>query len=165
MPRTSLLLALFFLTVTASASDHESVLEARQAGNIASFSKILSAARAAVGERTILVDAKVRKRRSGLQVKVILRRTESDEIVVVTVDAVEASVVDVTHREPTSKPGKREAPKANSRRNVDPSSNKEPDSNRESRGGNSERGNGNRDGDRGRSGDGNGRGDKSGSRK
>ena len=165
MPRISLFLALLLFAFAASASDHETVLDARQAGNIASFNKILSAARAAVGERSLLVDAKVRKRKSGLQVKVILRKAGSDEIVVVTVDAVKADVVDVTHRRSSQDDGNGQNPKANSRRNVDPSSDTGSGESRKSRGSNSERGNDNRDGGGGRSGNGSGRGDKSGSKK
>jgi len=150
---------------SALASDHESVLDARQDGSIAAFSEILAAARSAVRGQTVLVDARVQRRRSDVHVKVYLRTLGSGEVVEVTVDAVEADVISIVDRHSSSERNGRERPPAKSRPNAESKSKKGSDADRNSESGKSERGNdgrGNRDG---KNGGGKGGGGKGGSKK
>ncbi len=121
--------ALVLFTALAQASDHESVLNARQQGNIVSFDDLLSVAHLAAGGQTVLLDARFEVVQSKSQVDIYLRRLVSDQVIVVTVDAETAEVIRIADRKisaaaaadrhDTAKSRPNDPPKSNSKAGAD----------------------------------------------
>ncbi|WP_282609556.1 hypothetical protein [Pelagibius sp. Alg239-R121] len=86
-----------FLANSAQAADQDLARKAREQGVTAPFSKILSAARSAVAEQAIMLDAVLRHGRDRLLVDVYFREDDG-RVVAVTIDGKSVDVVNVSGR-------------------------------------------------------------------
>ena len=96
MRKTMACLLLGVFWVPSWASDHGRFLDKRMQGEIAPFEKILSAARTVVGHHAVLLDARFVVKGSQPVVRVFFHRINEDIVVVVTVNAANANVIDTS---------------------------------------------------------------------